>query len=124
MPQEIEVWYILPAIKRGIAIELVSKGLKQKDIAKLLKVTEASISNYIKSKRAATIELNKIVDSEIKKSAEKLLSAKEDNSNKILVKELQRICKIIRDEKILCKAHKQLDSSISKTCCICKDINY
>ncbi|MCK4884136.1 MAG: helix-turn-helix domain-containing protein, partial [Candidatus Diapherotrites archaeon] len=90
MPQEIEVWYILPAIKRGIAIELVSKGLKQKDIAKLLKVTEASISNYIKSKRAATIELNKIVDSEIKKSAEKLLSAKEDNSNKILVKELQR----------------------------------
>jgi len=124
MPQEIEVWYILPAIKRGIAIELVSKGLKQKDIAKLLKVTEASVSNYLKSKRATTIKFNKIVESEIKKSAEKLLSAKENHTNKALIEELQRICAIIKDEKILCKAHKQFDSSISKNCCICKDINH
>ena len=36
LPQEIDVWYIIPAIRREFAKGLLKKGLKQREIAKKL----------------------------------------------------------------------------------------
>jgi hypothetical protein len=45
MPQEIEVWYIIPAIRKELAKRLVQHHeVAQKDVAELLGVTEAAIS--------------------------------------------------------------------------------
>ena len=51
-PQSIELHYVLPAVRREIALKLKEKGLGQKEIAKRLSVTEAAVSQYINDKRA------------------------------------------------------------------------
>ena len=35
-PQEIEVWYVLPAIRKQLALELIKQGLTQSQVSKLL----------------------------------------------------------------------------------------
>ena len=49
--QEIEVWYVIPAIRKEIAKGLVKKGLKQRAVARKLEITDAAVSQYFNSKR-------------------------------------------------------------------------
>ncbi|MFH1328275.1 MAG: hypothetical protein ABIH76_05470, partial [Candidatus Bathyarchaeota archaeon] len=51
-PQEIEVWYVLPALRREFAKAFLETGMKQKDIAKIMEINEPAISQYLKAKRA------------------------------------------------------------------------
>jgi hypothetical protein len=44
MPHEIIVWYVLPALRRGLVIELKQLKMAQKDIARSMRVTEAAVS--------------------------------------------------------------------------------
>lgn len=112
-PQEIEVWYVLPAIRRELAKVMIEKGIVQKKIAKILGVTEASISHYIKDKRGGKVKLSKGVKEDIKKSADIIL---EDQYK--LVDEIQKICRIIKKQKELCRIHKQFEK-MHKKCNIC-----
>lgn len=112
-PQEIEVWYVLPAIRRELARAMIEKGVMQKKIAKILGVTEASISHYVKDKRGGRIKLSEKVKEEIKKSADIILKDQYK-----LVDEIQRICNIIKKQKELCKIHHQFEK-MHKGCDIC-----
>ena len=56
LPQEIELWYVIPAIRKQLVIELKRKGLKQKAIAPILGITEAAISQYNRDKRACNCD--------------------------------------------------------------------
>ena len=76
MPQEIEVRYIIPSIRKEIAKGLVLKGYKQKEIAGLLEVTPAAISQYMKEKRG-TINFSDELLKEIRNSVDLIM---EDNS--------------------------------------------
>ena len=51
-PQEIEVWYVLPLIRRKIALKMVEKGLQQKEVAKIMGITPAAVCQYKTEKRA------------------------------------------------------------------------
>ena len=102
MPQEIEVWYVLPAIRKELAEELVKKGMKQKDIAEKLGITESAVSQYIKKKRAKKVVFNKKIKTEIRKAANMI------SGNGNPVKEIQRICDIIKEDMLLCKISKNL----------------
>ena len=115
MPQEIEVWYVLPAIRRKIAKQMLSAGLKQKEIAKSLKVTEPAVSQYLKSKRAKKVNFNKKINKSIKKSAELLMKNKS-----CVIREIQKCCKLVREEGILCKIHVR-ESNVAGKCkgCLC-----
>ncbi|HLC86804.1 MAG TPA: helix-turn-helix domain-containing protein [Candidatus Nanoarchaeia archaeon] len=112
-PQEIEVWYILPSLRKEIAKELVRLGMKQKEVASLLDITEAAISQYFKSKRAKDIPLTKKIKDKIKISAKRIYHNKES-----FTKELQDLCKLVKEENILCQIHKKYDK-ISAKCNIC-----
>ena len=70
MPQEIEVWYIIPAIRRELAKSMI-KDLKitQKQVASIMEITEAAVSQYLHSKRAKEVVFTKAILEEIKKSA-------------------------------------------------------
>jgi len=65
-PCESAVKYKVPAIKAELARKLKKEGKSQKDIAKLLGVTEAAVSQYLSGKRAGkqrkAKELNSIPD--------------------------------------------------------------
>jgi predicted transcriptional regulator len=50
LPQEVETFYIIPALRKHIAIALKKSGMKQKDVADILQVNSAAISQYSSSK--------------------------------------------------------------------------
>jgi uncharacterized protein len=112
-PQEIDVWYILPAVRREIALALVKKGLKQKDIAKKLGMTEAAVSQYIKNKRAKAIELPAEIRKDIRKAAENLVNEQDCHRY-----EVQTILNTIKMSGFLCKIHRKYDK-VPVCCNVC-----
>ena len=101
MPQELEVWYLLPAIRRELAKELMKLGMNQSDVAKKLGTSRATITQYIKSKRAKEIIFDKNTQAEIKKCAKSI-----SRSNPCLIEQMQHISKVAKQNKLLCKMHK------------------
>jgi predicted transcriptional regulator len=100
-PQEIEVWYVLPAIRKQIALALIKKGMSQKEIAKIMNVTEASISHYKKSKRATEdiLETPKIKE-QITLAIDRIV-----NDNSALTSEVLHLNKFVKDSGLLCKIY-------------------
>ena len=72
-PQEIEVWYILPAIRKKVALKLVKRGLSQKKVADIMGVTEAAVSQYKKSKRAKVEIFDQNLEEELEKSIQRII---------------------------------------------------
>src|SRR3989338_2993418 len=71
-PQEIETFYILPTLRSYFARFLKERGMKQKDIAHLLMINSATISQYTSSKRGNKISFNEFTLKKKKKSAKNL----------------------------------------------------
>ena len=88
--------------------------LKQKEAAKILGVTEAAVSQYVKSKRANDVRFTKKELAEIKKTAKIIL---EDRS--MLMEGIYKLCIAFRGSKTVCDFHRNKDGAISKDCEIC-----
>lgn len=86
-PTEILYWEILPSIRSAIVFEMKEKhGLKQKDIAELLDVTPAAISQYLKQKRGK-FKFSEVFKEEISKAVEKIIfkqSTAFEQTNKLI----------------------------------------
>lgn|SRR3989338_2232918 len=108
-PQEIETFYILPTIRRYFAIYLKERGLMQKDIAELLGINSATISQYSSEKRGHKVDFNPEILEEIKKAAGKI----KDTAS--YFRETQNILRLLREQNIICDVHKKF-SSVPKNC--------
>jgi len=67
---EIIVQYVLPAIRAEIAARMRDEGISQARIARILGVTPAAVSQYIKSKRGTVgqdVEVLAVIDDYIEK---------------------------------------------------------
>lgn len=113
-PQELEVWYLLPAIRKRVALGLIETGLSQKDIAKLMFITEAAISQYKKDKRANDDFLGTKFDEEIKRSIHKIKS-----NNQFFFPEVMRLNSLVKDSGVLCSLHKS-KTTIELPCSNCE----
>ncbi|MCH7568122.1 MAG: hypothetical protein IIA87_01755 [Nanoarchaeota archaeon] len=102
LPQEIEVWYIIPAIRREFAKLLTEKyGLSYDKAGNILGISKAAISQYNKNKRASKIKLHNRALKEIEKSA-KIISKDKERT----IKEIMRILAFMRDKNLsfeICK---------------------
>lgn len=115
MPQEIEVWDLLPAIRKALAQFLVHDfKLSQKKTAEALHITEPAVSQYLQEKRGKTVVFSDAILQEIKASARAI---KEKTS--LVYKELQRICDLNEVKKIICTLHKDSNTTIPCDCDIC-----
>ena len=112
MPQELEVWYIIPAIRREFAKVMLNKGLKQKQIAEVLGVTEAAVSQYMKSKRAKDIKFKENVAREIEHSVDRIVLGG------CVVRETQKICDLCKADLTLCDLHKRFGVP-NENCKVC-----
>ncbi|MDD3622635.1 MAG: transcriptional regulator [Methanofollis sp.] len=74
LPCETGVWLILPCIRACLVQELITKGLPQKQVAQMLGVTPASVSQYASKKRGCKIELGTEVISSIKVLADDMVA--------------------------------------------------
>jgi len=119
MPQEIEIRYILPAIRRELAKTLIEEhNLSQKEVAKILGLTEAAISQYQHSKRASQVVFSGNIISEVKSSAKKILADK--TSRQRLIAEIYRISNLATVRQILCDIHRSQSKEL-ENCTICFD---
>ena len=133
MPQEVEVWYVIPSIRREIALAMIEKGRTQKSIAKMLGVTEPAVTQYKLTRgkdssrsRGDRVEIPKRLQPEIDKSADAILSTWDKNGEDPLTfeattREINRIIKLLRDAGILCEVHREHCAGVHPDCRACKD---
>lgn len=112
LPQEIEVWYIIPAVRRELAKIFTSKyKLKQKEAAKILGVSKAAISQYMHSKRAESINFPAKISKEIERSAAIIIENK-----KTVIREILRLLSIVKKTKNLCPVCKKYNKGVLSIC--------
>ena len=117
LPQEIEAWYIIPALRRDIATYLVRDyGISYDKIGKLLGISKAAVSQYLKGKRAAKIKLPKEIEQQIIKSCKLMVKDKSCSTE-----EITKILKFIRDKGLKCEVRGELKEGLSKDC---REIKY
>ena len=115
MPQEIEVWYLIPALRKELSkIFIKDYGLAQKKAAELLGISEAAVSQYIKEKRGKDIKFVKSELEIIKETADKIVKDK-----KYSMKYLYEACILFRGSKTVCNLHRKHHKDIPLKCTIC-----
>lgn len=115
LPQEIQVWYILPVIRRELSRIIVKeKGFSQKKTAKMLSLTEGAVSQYLNAKRGNNVKFSESILKEIEKSADTIIK---DNSR--ILEETIRLLNLKDIRELVCSFHKDADGNIDKKCDIC-----
>ena len=112
MPQEVEVFYVIPAIRRELAITMKAAGKKQKEIAKLLCVEESTISQYLNDKRAVDIKFNDEIKQQVADSASNI------HDRISFIGESQKLLKLIKEDRTLCQVHRAV-AGLPKSCDVC-----
>lgn len=104
-PQEIQLWVLIPAIKKEIARFLTKdKNMPQKEVSKLLKTTPASISQYLHGKRGSKINFKATINEQIDEIALKII-----DENKNPTKEILDLINEKQMKKLVCLIHKNID---------------
>jgi len=112
-PQEVEVFYVLPAVRKEFAAALKARGVAQSRIAGILGVTEAAVSQYF-SKKRANIALSDETRQHITEAAQRV------QSQPNFVFECQRILTELAASKEICGIHKQV-GDVPQNCTMCFD---
>jgi predicted transcriptional regulator len=112
IPQEIEVWYVIPALRSALAQELKKQGMLAVEIAGQLGVTKAAVTHYLKKDRATAF----VVDAKLKKEIEKSAARIKKGASSAL--ELQRLIIYVRKTKAICQFHNQKEH-LDENCKIC-----
>lgn len=103
-PQEIEINYMIPSLRRELAAAMKELGLTQREIAKKLKITEQAVSQYFSSKRAIHVTFNDKIKAKVKELAPTIT---EDNFQK----EMQNLLKLSMEELVTCKVCHDITSA-------------
>lgn len=98
-PQEIDMYYLIPAIRRELVFGMKNAGLSQSNISKRLGLTEAAISQYLSNKRAVKIKFSSKIKKMIFDLATKI-NCKEDSMKVIL-----KVLTLNEIKAIKCKIH-------------------
>lgn len=112
LPQEVEVWYIIPAVRKELAKELTGKyEFSFEKAGRALGISKAAVSQYLSNKRANKIKLNKETIKEISKSA-KIIS----KNTKAALGEMQRILNYMKENRCSCDVCKQYNKDVLDYC--------
>ena len=112
LPQEIEVWYIIPAIRKELAKQLTKKHeLSYEKAGAILGVSKAAVSQYLSNKRANKIKLIPEVKKEVAKSAKMIAE-----NPKLALGEMQRLLKYMKDKKCSCDVCKKFNKDVLNFC--------
>ena len=115
LPQEIQVWYVLPALRRELARVLIrGHGLVQKKVASIMGVSEGAVSQYLSSKRGTIVRFDRHVLAEVEASAMRI-----SNNSSTAMDELMRLSSLDKVKQMVCRLHMEQDSSVGRDCDIC-----
>ena len=123
LPCEVGVQTVLPAIRALMARTIVEKhGMKEKQVAKLLGLSQSAISRYTTKDRGNTIILENVpeVQTLIDKMITLLLHGKPNQTTEIL-ELLCQTCKVIREKGLMCElCQKKTRENIAELCAFCR----
>jgi uncharacterized protein len=121
LPAEIEAKSLIPAI-RSILTQKLNKdySFKEEDIAKVLGVTQAAVSNYMRGTRGDTQLVAKLAShSEVMSMVEDIardVAANKAYSPSTMAKFVQ-LCNYMRYTFIICDVHHSIESNIDEKIC-------
>ena len=105
-PQELEAYYVLPALRRTMAEVMKNElGIQQYKIAEILGVTEAAVSQYINKSRAQQVIFGEKMLEEIRESAKRLTM--DNNGEDMFMVEMQKLLNVCKKSGSLCKIHRE-----------------
>lgn len=115
LPQEIEVWYLIPALRKELAkVFIKDYEMSQREAASTMGLTEAAVSQYLKSKRACELKFSDAELNKIKQAAKLIIKNKKD-----FMKHFYSLCTKLKCSKAMCTFHKKQDKCLPKECKIC-----
>lgn len=143
MPQEVEVWYVLPALRREMAKVMKTKTvprvgedgkkkehkITQKEISKMLGVTEPAITQYLLKKKGRRSRGDQVLIPErflheLEKSADTMIEQYEkrganEDMFEVMTSEVNRLIKMIRDDGAMCDIHRKFSAHVKDKCSAC-----
>ena len=121
LPCEVAVKSLVPALRSAIARELAqSHGLKQKDVARLLGVTQTAVSKYTRHVRGIVLKVEDV--EEVQPIVKEIVVSLVDGrlSRYDLVAKFCVACRIIRQLHLMCELCKRSDPTIeAQRCFVC-----
>lgn len=97
--QEIEARYVLPALRRALAIELLNAGKKNVEIAEMFGMTKSAISQYFKKSRGKEFSFSLKAEKEIKKAAQRIVKGER------AILEVQKLLNFVKENREICRFH-------------------
>lgn len=120
LPEEVEAKATIPALRAMVAKRLLQKyGLTQQRVARLLGVTQAAISNYLRETRGAayTLESNIVVTVMMDDLAKSLHAGADPITTLIKFHEASTY---IKGRRFMCDLHQKLEPGLEvEKCHIC-----
>jgi len=121
LPAEIESKTLIPALRAIIAKKLVENHkIKEDEISKMLGVTQAAISNYIRGTRGDPKLIQQLQN---EKQVAEMVNEISDNlaSNKAYtpssLSKFIGLCNYIKSSLLICDIHHNLESNIDEAVC-------
>ena len=126
LPCEVAVKSLVPSIRSALARELIQTyGLKQKDVANLLGVTQTAVSKYTRHVRGVVLEIEEVEEVQPTIREIVVLLANGHMSKYELVAKFCVVCQIVRRKRLMCELCKISDPSIDiQQCFLCHSDNH
>ncbi len=120
LPAEIESKTLIPALRAILAKKLSQNKIREDEISKMLGVTQAAVSNYIRGTRGDPNLIAKLLTEE---QVVQMLDEISENlaSNMAYtpasLSKFIGLCNYIKSSLLICDIHHDLESNIDETVC-------
>lgn len=119
MPCEVAVKSVVPAIRAGLAKELIQTyELKQNDVANLLGVTQTAVSKYTRNVRGGVVAINKAEEIQQMITATAKTLTNGELSRRQLAIRFCEICRLVRAKGLMCELCKRSNPTIDISQCL------
>ena len=121
LPSEIEAKSLIPAVRAIIAKKLIKENyLKEEDVAKVLGITQAAVSNYVRGTRGDMELISKLESvREVMRMIDDI--ARDLSTNKAYtpstLAKFVGLCNYMRYTLLICDVHHSIESNIDEQIC-------
>ena len=121
LPSEIEAKSLIPAVRAILANKLIKEySLKEEDVARVLGITQAAVSNYVRGTRGDMELISKLESvREVMRMIDDI--AKDLSTNKAYtpstLAKFVGLCNYMRYTLIICDVHHSIESNIDEQIC-------
>lgn len=121
LPSEIEAKSLIPAVRAILAKKLIKEySLKEEDVARVLGITQAAVSNYVRGTRGDMELISKLESvREVMRMIDDI--AKDLSTNKAYtpstLAKFVGLCNYMRYTLLICDVHHSMESNIDEQIC-------